>query len=399
MRCSGSTRPAADGRRSARIRRRSGAGSPSVTSSGIPSLFWYGGRLRRVNGGMEFKFRTRGYHDRGLGMGEDRHYDVIIVGGGPAGLTAALYAGRARVNTVLLERGVPGGQLLNTEAIEDYPGFDRITGAELAQRMADQALKFGVDLETARVTGIERRGDKHVVQTEDGEYTADFVILTAGGEPKKLGIPGETEFQGRGVSQCAVCDGAFFKEEEVAVVGGGDAALEEGVFLTRYAKKVYVIHRREQFRAQAILVEAARKNPKVELITNTTVTEVKGEDGQVKEITLKDVATGQTRPLKVTGLFVFIGFQPNVQFFDHQEHVEHDPLGFLVTDQTMQTSLPGVYAAGDVRSQLTRQITTAVGDATTAAIDAVKKLEARKHEPTPVPVDLYGPTRPDLVGS
>jgi len=332
-------------------------------------------------------------------MEKERQYDVVIIGAGPAGLTAALYAGRARVKTVVLERGAPGGQLLNTEAIEDYPGFDHITGPELAQRMADQAVKFGVDLETVRVTGIHRRGDKQVVQTEDGAYVADYVILTAGGEPLKLGIPGESEFQGRGVSQCAVCDGAFFKEEEVAVVGGGDAALEEGVFLTRFAKKVYIIHRREQFRAQAILVEAARKHPKVELITNTIVTEVKGEDGQVKEITLKDVVTGQTRPLKVTGLFVFIGFQPNVQFFDHREHVEHDPLGFLVTDSTMQTSLPGIYAAGDVRSQLTRQITTAVGDATTAAIDAVKKLEAKKHEPTPVPVDLYGPTRPDLVGS
>ncbi|HYY45976.1 MAG TPA: FAD-dependent oxidoreductase, partial [Candidatus Angelobacter sp.] len=266
-------------------------------------------------------------------------------------------------------------------------------------RMADQAVKFGVDLKTANVTAIRRHGDKRVIETEDGQYLADYVILTAGGEPKKLGIPGEREFQGRGVSQCAVCDGAFFKEEEVAVVGGGDAALEEGVFLTRYASKVYIIHRRDQFRAQAILVEAARKNPKVELVTNTVVTEVRGDDGQVQEITLKDVKTGQTRPLKITGLFVFIGFQPNVQFFDHREHVEHDPLGFLITDTTMQTSLPGLYAAGDVRSQLTRQITTAVGDATTAAIDAVKKLEAKKHEATPVPVDLYGPTRPDLVGS
>src|SRR2546425_8392180 len=171
-------------------------------------------------------------------MKKDRHYDVVIIGAGPAGLTAALYAGRARVKTVVLERGAPGGQLLNTEAIEDYPGFDHITGPELAQRMADQAVKFGVDLETVRVTGIRRHGGQHIVDTEDGEYTADYVILTAGGEPKKLGIPGESEFQGRGVSQCAVCDGAFFKEEEVAVVGGGDAALEEGVFLTRYAKRV-----------------------------------------------------------------------------------------------------------------------------------------------------------------
>jgi thioredoxin reductase (NADPH) len=253
-------------------------------------------------------------------------------------------------------------------------------------------------METANVTAIRRHGDTRVVETDNGDYVGDYVILTAGGEPKKLGIPGEKEFQGRGVSQCAVCDGAFFKEEAVAVIGGGDAALEEGVFLTRYASKVYIIHRREQFRAQAILLEAARKNPKVEILTNTVVTEIAGADGQVHGITLKDVQTGATRPLKVTGVFVFIGFQPNVQFFDHREHVEHDPLGFLVTDSTMQTSLPGLYAAGDVRSQLTRQITTAVGDATTAAIDAVKKLEARKHEPTPVPVDLWGPTRPDLIG-
>src|SRR5437762_12034698 len=241
-------------------------------------------------------------------MEKDRRYDVVSIGGGPAGLTAALYERRARVKTVLLERGAPGGQLLNTEAIEDYAGFDHITGLELAERMADQAVKFGVDLETARVTGIRRHGDKKVVETEDGEYLADFVILTAGGEPKKLGIPGEGEFQGRGVSQCAVCDGAFFKEEVVAVIGGGDAAPEEGVLLTRYARKVYIIHRREQFRAQAILVEAARKNPKVELITNTVVSEIKGEDGQVKEITLKDLVSGQTRPLAVTGVFVFIGF-------------------------------------------------------------------------------------------
>ena len=331
---------------------------------------------------------------------ENHHqYDIAIIGGGPAGLTAALYAGRARVKTVLLERGAPGGQLLNTEAIEDYPGFDHITGTELAQRMADQAVKFGVELKTANVTSIRREGGKKVIQTDDGSFLADYVILTAGGEPKKLGIPGEKEFQGRGVSQCAVCDGAFFKEEEVAVIGGGDAALEEGVFLTRYVKKVYLIHRRTQFRAQAILVEAARNNPKVEMVLNTVVTEIRGDDGQVRAVVLKEVDSGKVRTLPLTGVFVFIGFQPNVQFFDHREHLEHDPLGFLVTDSTMQTSLPGLYAAGDVRAQLTRQITTAVGDATTAAIDAVKKLEAKKHEATPIPVDLYGPTRPDLIGS
>lgn len=323
-------------------------------------------------------------------MGDDRHYDVIIVGGGPAGLTAALYAGRARVNTVLLERGVPGGQLLNTEAIEDYPGFDRVTGAELAQRMADQAQKFGVAIEVANVTAIRTEGDHKLVETDNGTYLGDYVILTAGGSPKRLGIPGETQYQGRGVSQCAVCDGAFFKGKDVAVVGGGDAAIEEGTFLTRYANKVYLIHRREDFRAQAILVEAARKNPKVEFILNTVVEEIKGDESEVTEIILKDTGSGERRPLQVAAAFIFIGFHPNTEFFGDDAHLEHDQLGFLITDNDMQTSLPGVYAAGDVRSQLTRQITTAVGDATTAAIHAVKQLETKQHHPTSVPVDAWG---------
>jgi len=323
-------------------------------------------------------------------MGEDRHYDVVIVGGGPAGLTAALYAGRARVNTVLLERGVPGGQLLNTEAIEDYPGFDRITGAELAQRMADQAVKFGVGIEVANVTAIRTQGDHKVVETDNGTYQADFVILSAGGSPKRLGIPGETEYQGRGVSQCAVCDGAFFKNEEVAVVGGGDAAIEEGTFLTRYAKKVYIIHRRHEFRAQAILVEAARNNPKIEFVQDTVVEEIKGNDLGVTEMVLKHAESGERRSLKVGAAFIFIGFLPNTEFFKEPDHLEHDQLGFLITDNDMQTSVPGVYAVGDVRSQLTRQITTAVGDATTAAIHAVKQLETKQHHPTTVPVDAWG---------
>ncbi len=327
-------------------------------------------------------------------MNPDQHYDVIIIGAGPAGLTAALYAGRARISTVLLERGIPGGQLLNTEAIEDYPGFQHITGAELAERMAAQAKHFGVDIVTARVTAIRSDGALKIVETDGGsEYRGPFVILTAGGEPKRLGIPGEDEYQGRGVSQCAVCDGAFFKAQEVAVVGGGDAAVEEAVFLTRYCKKVFIIHRRDRLRAQAILVEAARNNPRVEFVMNTVVQEIRGNEDGVTGLILRDVVTGATRPLSVTGCFIFIGFQPNTQFFDHREHVQHDPLGFLITDSNMETSVPGVYAAGDVRSQLTRQITTAVGDATTAVISAVKKLEARQRHPTPAPVDAYGPPR------
>ncbi len=315
-------------------------------------------------------------------MVQDRRNDLVIVGGGPAGLTAALYAGRARIKTVLLERGAPGGQLLNTDAIEDYPGFDHITGAELAERMAEQARKFGVELVTARAAAIRREGDLKVVETDNGAaYRAPFVILTAGGEPKRLGIVGESEFQGHGVSQCAVCDGAFFREQDVAVVGGGDSAVEEAAFLTRYTKRVYLIHRGAQFRAQSILVEAARNNPKMEFIMNTVVTEIKGSDLGVTGLTLKDLLSGESRPLAVTGFFVFIGFQPNVEFFDHREHMQHDPLGFLITDASMETSVPGVYAAGDVRSQLTRQITTAVGDATTAAISIVKRLEALERQP------------------
>ena len=323
-------------------------------------------------------------------MAEDRDYNLIVIGAGPAGLTAALYAGRAKVRTVLLERGAPGGQLLNTEAIEDYPGFEHITGAELAERMAEHARKFGVEIATATATEIRAEGDRWSVRTDQGDFTGDFVVLTAGGEPKRLGIPGEADYQGRGLSQCAICDGAFFKDLEVAVVGGGDSAVEEAVFLTRFVKKVYLIHRRSHFRAQAILVEAAQRNPKVETIMNTTVEEIKGDGNQVTEITVRDLATGQTRPLKVSGVFVFIGFQPNTAFFDHREHLKHDSLGFLITDSNMETSVPGVYAAGDVRSQLTRQITTAVGDATTAAISAVRRLESKQREPTPVPIESYG---------
>src|SRR5207245_6467681 len=255
----------------------------------------------------------------------------------------------------------------------------------------------GGDLETVRVTGIRRHGAQHVVETEDGEYTADYIILTAGGEPKKLDIPGESEFQGRGVSQCAVCDGAFFKEEEVAVVGGGDAALEEGTFLTRYATKVYIIHRRHEFRAQAILVEAARQNPKIEFVLDTVVEEIKGSDLGVTEMVLKHAESGERRSLKVGAAFIFIGFLPNTEFFKEPDHLQHDQLGFLITDNDMQTSVPGVYAVGDVRSQLTRQITTAVGDATTAVIHAVKQLETKQHHPTTVPVHAWGEAK-NLAG-
>lgn len=307
-------------------------------------------------------------------MAEHRH-DVIIVGGGPAGLTAGMYAARARLDAVLLERGAPGGQLLNTERIEDYTGFESILGGELADLMTKHAQKFGLRIDTATVTSIKKLEDGEFrVTTEGGDvYVAPAVVLTAGGTPVKLGVPGEGEFAGKGVSYCALCDGAFFKDEVIAVVGGGDAATEEGDFLTRYGSKVYIIHRRDEFRAQKVLQERVLRNPKIEVIWDTVVEGIVGDGKGVTALRLRNVKSGERRELPVGGVFIFVGFRPNTGNL-LEDHVEHDAAGYLVTDRDMRTSLPGLFAAGDVRAQLTRQITTAVGDATTAAIAAERYL-------------------------
>ncbi len=306
-------------------------------------------------------------------------YDVIIVGGGPAGLCAAMYAGRGMLRTLLIERGLPGGELLNTEVIEDYIGFEHILGRELAEKMANHAKKFGAAFVTDTVDSVEREPDGgFVVRTGlEKTYRAPAVILTAGGTPSKLNVPGEKEFAGRGVSYCAVCDGAFFKGEVLAVVGGGDAAVEEADYLTRYAEKVYIVHRRDQLRASAILQERARSNPKIAFVWNKVVEEIEGEARGVTHLRLRDTVTGEVSKLPVGGVFVFIGFRPNTGIV--KEHFRHDAQGYIVTDSNMMTSIPGLFAAGDVRVQLTRQITTAVGDATTAAI-AVEKYLAERRE-------------------
>ena len=309
-------------------------------------------------------------------------FDVIIVGAGPAGLCSAMYAGRAMLKTVVLERGIPGGELLNTEKIEDYPGFLSILGPDLAAKMTEHAQAFGADIRMENVEGIHRLADGsfRVVTSTDAEYHAPTVILTAGGTPTKLDVPGEVEYAGKGVSYCAVCDGAFFKGERLAVVGGGDAAVEEADYLTRYASRVFLIHRRDEFRASKLLQERAFQNPKIEVIWNTRVLELAGTPAGLKHLNLENTVTGARSQLEASGCFIFIGFKPNSWLV--RDHVAHDAGGYLVTDDRMMTSIPGLFAAGDLRAQLTRQVTTAVGDATTAAIAVEKYLAERKSKVT-----------------
>src|SRR5437016_10268717 len=274
-------------------------------------------------------------------------YDVIIVGAGPAGLCAAMYAGRGMLKALTIERGAPGGELLNTDLIEDYIGFESIKGWELARQFAEHAKKFGADIVTDTVERIRKSPDGlfDVVTARERVFRAPAVILTAGGTPVKLGVPGEKEYAGKGVSYCAVCDGAFFKGEVLAVVGGGDAAVEEADYLTRYASKVYIVHRRDQLRASKILQQRAFANPKIEVIWNKRVVEIKGTGQGVDHLLLADTITDDHVRLRVGGVFIFIGFKPNTGVIEG--HVKHDAAGYLIPDEKMMTSLPGLFAAGD----------------------------------------------------
>jgi thioredoxin reductase (NADPH) len=304
-------------------------------------------------------------------------YDLIIIGGGPAGLTAGLYAARANMHTVLFEAKDIGGELLNTDLIEDWPGEESITGRALAEKMAAHATKFGLKIQPySPVKKIRSDGDWKVVEMEDGTtHRAYAVIVTVGGEPTKLEVPGEAEFHGRGVSYCAVCDGAFFKGDDLAVVGGGDSAFQEGLFLTRFAKNLSLVHRRNEFRAQSILQDRLLGMDNVKAITPATVKEI-GGDTQVRWMDVE--RDGAVERIPVGGVFVFIGFKPvGRHLFD--EHVDHDENGYLLTDQYMRTNIPGVYACGDTRAQLAKQVTTAVGDATTAVLHAERYIEELKH--------------------
>src|SRR2546427_746550 len=290
-------------------------------------------------------------------------YDVIIVGAGPAGLCAAMYAGRGMLKALTIERGAPGGVLLNTDLIEDYIGFESIKGWELAQKMAEHAKKFGAETVTDTVETIRKVDDGWFdVATARGKmYRAPAVILTAGGTPVKLGVPGEKEYAGKGVSYCAVCDGAFFKGEVLAVVGGGDAAVEEADYLTRYASKVYIVHRRDRFRASRILQERAFANPKIEVVWNKQVLEITGTERGTDHLVLEDTVTGERSTLQIGGVFIFIGFKPNTGLVEG--HVKHDAGGDLVAQERLMNSLPAPGAAGAGRNPSTRHSTARRGAA------------------------------------
>ncbi len=305
-------------------------------------------------------------------MANDPQYDVIIIGGGAAGLAASIYAVRAMLKTLIIEKQAVGGQILYTGEIENYPGFpEPIGGPDLAQLYEKQALRFGVEFEYDTVVGLDVAGDVKRVIGDEKEYTARTVIITTGGEHNKLEVPGEEEFSGRGVSYCATCDGNFFRDMDVTVVGGGDAALDEGLYLTRMASKVTVVHRRDSLRASGILQKRGFDNPKMDFIWDTAVQEIKG-NGIVDRVTLKNLKTGEVSDRPTEGVFIFIGFHPVNDFM--QGAVELDNAGHVRTNLQMETDVPGVFAAGDVRQNSDRQLANAVGDGVAAALAAYRYL-------------------------
>jgi thioredoxin reductase (NADPH) len=298
--------------------------------------------------------------------------DLIVVGAGPAGLTAAVYAGRARLETLVFEMMMPGGQAAITELIENYPGTGAVGGAELTSRMAEQAKEFGAELTTQSVTGVDAQGESLVVRAGGTGYEAGSVIVASGTGYRKLGVPGEEELAGRGVSYCATCDGPFYKDQEIAVVGGGDSALQETLHLTHFASKIYLIHRRDEFRAVPVLVERVRAHERIECICSNVVTRINGTDG-VESVELESTKTGEKRTLTVPGVFLFVGLEPRTEFLGGL--LALDERGFIVTDEEMRTSARGVLAAGDCRAKTLRQIATAVGDGATAAYTAQRYIE------------------------
>ncbi len=307
-------------------------------------------------------------------------YDLIIVGGGPAGLTAGLYAMRAALKTVLVEKGVAGGQVAITKGVENYPGFENISGFDLSDRMLQHALSYGLEVRQEEVMAIEPGDDLHAVRLGSGEVIrAHAVILALGGMARKLNIPGEAELFGRGVSYCATCDGFFFKGKNVLVVGGGDTAMEEALYLSKIASHVYLIHRSDAFRAGRILQERVRDDPKIQVMVNIVATEIKADEEGVCAVALKDTGTGKEWDLAVDGVFIFVGFFPNNKLVP--PGLEIDDRGYVFTDDKCGTPIPGIYIAGDLRRKFANQIVIAAADGSTAALAAAQYVEERKSEP------------------
>ncbi|MBT2813288.1 thioredoxin-disulfide reductase [Staphylococcus coagulans] len=311
-------------------------------------------------------------------MSEQVRYDVAIIGAGPAGMTAAVYASRANLKTVMIERGVPGGQMANTEEVENFPGFEMISGPDLSNKMFDHSKKFGAEYKYGDIKGIEDKGDYKVIDLGTSEIEATAVIIATGAEYKKIGVPGEEQLGGRGVSYCAVCDGAFFKNKNVYVVGGGDSAVEEGTYLTKFADKVTIVHRRDQLRAQKILQDRAFKNEKIDFIWNHTLKSVNEKEGKVGSLTLVSTVDGTEQTVDADGLFVYIGMKPLTQPFENLGITNE--AGYIVANPDMSTAVKGIYVAGDVREKGLRQIVTATSDGSIAAESVQAYIESLHDE-------------------
>ena len=306
-------------------------------------------------------------------MTEEKIYDVIIIGAGPAGMTAALYASRANLSTLMIERGIPGGQMANTEDIENYPGYDSILGPDLSQKMFDHSKAFGAEYAYGDVQRISDETEYKIVHAHNRDYKARAIILASGAQYKKIGVPGEEELGGRGVSYCAVCDGAFFKGKDLFVIGGGDSAVEEGVFLTRFANKVTIDHRRNELRAQKILQKRAFDNEKIDFIWNHTLKEITEKDGKVGGARLVSTIDGTETDHEIDGVFIYIGMNPITGFV--QDLGITNEQGYIVTNEAMETKIPGIFAAGDVREKTLRQVVTATNDGSIAAQNAQHFIE------------------------
>jgi thioredoxin reductase (NADPH) len=310
-------------------------------------------------------------------MKDNEMYDLVILGGGPAGLSAGIYALRATLKTILVERGLPGGQVALTDSVENYPGFENIPGMELCQRFLDHAKSYGLEVIQQEVTAVEPGIEYHSVRLSEGRVLRSHaVILATGGSHRKLNVPGENDYLGKGVSYCATCDGFFYRDRTVVVVGGGDTAIEEALYLAKIAEKVYLVHRRDELRASRILQQRLLSECKVEIIWNTVVTSIQADAGGVSAVDLRNVRTGETRSLPSYGIFIFVGFIPNNQLVP--AGIKMNTEGYVITDEKCETSIPGIYVVGDLREKYAKQIVLAAADGCTAALAAAHYVESRK---------------------